>query len=113
MSLDIYLNKPKCTKCGHGGEVYSANITHNLGDMAAEAGIYEILWRAEENDIQTASQLLVPLCIAITDMRKHPEKYRKHDADNGWGIYDDFLPWLERLLKACDENPQAEVSTSR
>lgn len=29
-------------------EVYSANITHNLGRMAAEAGIYEALWRPGE-----------------------------------------------------------------
>src|SRR5690606_2662000 len=26
-------------------KVYSANITHNLGKMAYEAGIYEALWR--------------------------------------------------------------------
>ncbi len=29
-------------------EVYSANITHNLGEMADKAGIYYALWRPEE-----------------------------------------------------------------
>ena len=40
MSLDVYLEKPKCSTCGHVGLVYEANITHNLGPMAKEAGIY-------------------------------------------------------------------------
>ena len=36
-------------------EVYSANITHNLGGMADEAGIYEALWRPEEVGIAKAT----------------------------------------------------------
>ena len=33
---------------------YSANITHNLGKMAEEAGIYKHLWRPEEIGITKA-----------------------------------------------------------
>ena len=44
MSLDIYLIPPRCEHCGERGEGYDANITHNLGRMASEAGIYEVLW---------------------------------------------------------------------
>ena len=42
MSLDVYLTDAE------GREVFSANITHNLGAMAKEAGIYMHLWRPDE-----------------------------------------------------------------
>lgn len=42
MSLDVYL------KAVRPAEVFSANITHNLGAMAEAAGIYRHLWRPEE-----------------------------------------------------------------
>lgn len=59
MSLDVYLQgEPKKVKCycdcGHEHEreeserFYSANITHNLGNMAQAAGIYHPVWRPEE-----------------------------------------------------------------
>ena len=38
--------------------VYDANITHNLGKMAGEAGIYEALWRPEEIDKTKASEIV-------------------------------------------------------
>lgn len=42
MSLDVYLTAVRPT------EVFSANITHNLGEMADKAGIYKACWRPEE-----------------------------------------------------------------
>ena len=41
MSLSVYLSE----------EVYNSNITHNLNKMAAEAGIYRLLWYPEEEDL--------------------------------------------------------------
>jgi hypothetical protein len=95
------------------GEVYSANITHNLGKMAREAGIYEHCWRPEELGIKTAGQLIEPLRAGIAAMRADPPRFEKLNASNGWGLYENFLPWLERYLEACEEFPQAEVSVSR
>ncbi len=126
MSLDLYLQQEPetsdeaCRECGHvrpvtrTPEVYDANITHNLGGMAEAAGLYEVLW-FPENQPQpfTAGQLAVVLERGIADMKADPEKYRKHDAPNGWGIYDDFLPWLERLLVACKQYPNTFVRASR
>lgn len=53
MSLDVSLyTVEECPNCGHrvGTRhlIYDANITHNLGEMAAEAGLYEALWRPAE-----------------------------------------------------------------
>lgn len=113
MSLDVYLTLDACPTCGRGEEVYSANITHNLGAMAEEAGIYEIVWRPEEVGITTAKQLIEPLRTALALMRSDPERFRKHDSPNGWGLYDDFYPWLSRYLEACKIWPEASVTVSR
>ncbi len=114
MSLDVYLHQPACDKCGQrasGG--YSANITHNLNRMAEEAGIYQHVWRPEETGITHARQLIDPLRAGIALMKADPGRFRQHDADNGWGRYDDFVPWLELYLAACEQYPHALVSVSR
>ncbi len=93
--------------------VFDANITHNLGSMAAEAGIYKYLWRPEKNNIEFANQLINPLQTAIKDMEERPDYYKAFNAENGWGTYKDFVPWLKRLLQACIDNPDAKVESSR
>ena len=107
MSLDVYLEVVKPS------EVYSANITHNLGKMAEEAGIYMPLWRPEEIGITKAGQLIEPLTEGLAKLKADPEKFVKHNPSNGWGNYDDFLPWIERYLQACKENPDAAVRVWR
>ena len=119
MSLDLYFtSKTICPKCNHelgSGEktVHEQNITHNLNAMAAEAGIYKILWRPEENGINCAGQLIDPLEKAIADMKADPARFEKHNSPNGWGMYEHFVPWLEKLLVAAKEYPGAEVKASR
>lgn len=107
MSLDFMLEeeKPVC--------VFDANITHNLGDMAYEAGIYHALWRPEEVNAVYAKDIVSVLKEGIEAMKQDPERFKKYDADNGWGTYDDFLPWLERVKKACIENPNAKIRVHR
>ena len=113
MSLDVYLTTPKCPHCGHSRETHWQNITHNLGRMAGEAGIYAHLWRPEEIGITKAAQLIEPLLAGIAMMKADPGRFKKHDTPNGWGTYDQFIPWLERYLEACKENPDSDVSVSR
>jgi len=107
MSLDIWLEQ-----ITEPVTVFDANITHNLGRMAREANIYDVLWRPEEHDISKAWQLIGPLSSAIEEMEKDPERFKKHDAPNGWGLYEHFLPWLKRLLDACEVYPGATIRTS-
>ena len=70
MSLDVHLTSltlvdKTCPHCGSRyqevEELFNANITHNLGEMARKAGIYHYLWRPEEIDITFASELIDPL----------------------------------------------------
>jgi len=95
------------------GEVFSQNITHNLGKMAEEAGIYGIVWHPEDNGITSAAQLVEPLTCAIAEMKADPARFKKHNSPNGWGLYENFVPWLEKLLSACREHPGSAVVASR
>lgn len=107
MSLDVMLIRVQPT------EVYSANITHNLGEMAEEAGIYKHLWRPEEIGITKAEQLILPLRAGIGRMEANPERFKKFNAPNGWGMYEHFMPWLHKYLEACEQYPDATIEVSR
>lgn len=94
-------------------EVFYANITHNLGTMAQHLGIYECLWRPDENGYKKAHEIIYPLEQAIALMENSPDFYKQFDAKNSWGTYDQFLPWLKNLLKACEENQDADIEIWR
>ena len=107
MSLDVHLTKVMPTT------VFSSNITHNLGQMAKAADIYDHLWRPEEIGITKAEQLIEPLTVALAVLKYNPTCFEKLNAPNGWGMYENFVPFVENYLKACQANPDAEVSVSR
>ena len=113
--------------------VYSANITHNLNKMAAEAGLYEALWRphrlkpgydiAEDNyDAEYAFEEANPVRAheiieiiekGLADMKARPKHYETFNSSNGWGMYENFVPWIEEYLKALKEFPDAQVECDR
>ena len=107
MSLDISLSAVREV------EVYDANITHNLNDMAEAAGIYECIWRPEEINITKAHQLINPLTHGLNRLKSRPEYYKQYDSTNGWGLYIHFVPFVEKYLKACIDNPDANVKAWR
>lgn len=107
MSLDVALLKLVKT------EVYEANITHNLGKMASEAGIYKALWRPEEAGITTAEQLIGPLTDGLALLKSDPARFEEFNAENGWGLYKHFVPFVENYLEAAKKNPDAEIWISR
>lgn len=125
MSLDVYLTgksrqvQCRCVHCGNEHErteteeLFSANITHNLGAMAKEAGIYKHCWRPEEIEITKAEQLIKPLRAGLVLMLSDPPRFEKHNAENGWGLYKHFVPWVREYLAACEQYPEANVSVSR
>lgn len=104
MSLDVYLTKD-------GQEVYWGNITHNLREMAARAGIYTALWHPEEG-VKTAKDLIEPLTDGLALLRANEAFFRRFDAPNGWGVYEHFVPFVAKYLDACVNNPDAEVRAS-
>ncbi len=121
MSLDVSLygeaEEELCCECGKPRMVshciFDANITHNLNKMAKEAGIYKHLWRPEELGITRASELIQPLSDGLALLKSERTRFEKHNPKNNWGSYAYFVPWVEKYLNACKENPNAEVKVSR
>lgn len=105
--------EPVVVSAGETDEVYFRNITHNLSEMANDAGIYGCLWRPEENGIGKASQLIEPLRNGLALLESDPDRFRKFDPENGWGEYGDLVEFVRDYLKACEEHPDAEVRVSR
>lgn len=107
MSLDVYLTAVRPTT------VHSENITHNLGRMAEEAGIYKQLWRPDEIGITTAKELIEPLAKGLELLKNEPERFTPLNPKNGWGDYENLVQFVTNYLHACRDNPDAEVSVSR
>lgn len=106
MSLDVDLKV-------RGRTVYSANITHNLNRMAEAAGIYRHVWRPEEIGIEKARDLIVPLLAGVSELLDDEERFRKFDAENGWGRYHHLVSFLSSYLDACVMNPNSTVEACR
>jgi len=107
MSLDVSLSAMRET------QVFDANITHNLGEMASHAGIYTALWRPEEIGITTAKELAPILEKGLIDLKADPERFKKFNPANGWGDYDGLVRFVEKYLAACKENHDAVISVDR
>ena len=107
MSLDVSLHEVRRT------EVFETNITHNLGEMADAAGIYKACWRPEEIGARHAKDIIPMLEAGLAELKSKPDYYRQFDSPNGWGLYEDFVLWVEEYLEACKENPDAEIEVSR
>jgi hypothetical protein len=125
MSLDVYLVGPEhkskcfCPKCFNehenidNPEYYCANITHNLGEMAAKAGLYKYLWRPGEVNATIAQDLIPRLENGLEELLKHPDYYKTFEPKNGWGHYDGLVEFVKKYLEACKSNPDAIIRVSR
>ena len=120
LCVSLYSKEKKtlmCYSCMHEHEeqemFYSANITHNLGKMAGEAGIYKALWRPEEIGKTKANEIVELLEKGLADLKARPEHFEKFNSPNGWGMYEHFVSFVEKYLKACKEYPDAIIEVSR
>jgi len=110
MSLDFCLGYKND---GHYNEVFDKNITHNLGKMAEKAGIYKVLWRPDEHNFVNASDAIDILEKGLKKLKDNPDKFKKYDSENGWGLYIHFVPFVEAVLEACKKYPNALIEVSR
>ena len=149
MSLDVYLYGPErnvecdCPTCGHGHTtsvrdcLFSRNITHNLGRMASEAGVYYALWHPADildpgsNDrirelrrqkrydeeavarsslpVVHASDLVGPLRQGLSLLTSDPARFQLLNPGNGWGDYGGLLEFVREYLAACERFPESTV----
>jgi hypothetical protein len=139
MSLDVRMHRIYHISYDNGKtlevkeeEVYNANITHNLGKMAEKAGLYEALWRpyrlktdyVQQDDYviegkfegasTTLAEEISPIIEkGLQDLKNRPDYFRTFDSENGWGIYDHFVPFVEKYLTALKSWPEAIITTDR
>jgi hypothetical protein len=135
MSLDFYLHY-KIDR--NRIEVFSRNITHNLNEMAGEAGLYIALWYPFKLKISTevlvgwfdvgndsledefenqvtvyAYELIDKLNEGLNELKLNPNHFIKFEAENSWGTYGAFVKFVEDVLSACEKYPNAIVEVSR
>lgn len=121
MNLDICLTVAVEVSCPHcdrvirvsDAEIYTANITHNLATMADQVGLYNPLWRPHAVNVTHAKHLIEPLRAGIATLKNEPARFEELSPPNGWGSYENFVPWLEKLLVACEAWPSAAVQVTR
>lgn len=94
-------------------EVYTANITHNLGRMAGEAGLYEHLWCPEELHYTHAHELIPGLQQGLARLQSDPDHFRQFNPRNGWGTYEGLVAFVRNYLRACETYPDAHIQVSR
>jgi len=113
MSLDVYLYRASGTEAET--ELYSANITHNLGLLADAVGLYQALWSPEELGLTRANQLIDLLERGLRRLgdRSRREEFRKLEPANGWGTFDGLVTFTENYLACCRDYPEALVRVSR
>lgn len=94
-------------------EVFDANITHNLTDMAEVAGIYKHIWRPEEVGITFAKELIDPLREGLHKLKSNPDLYKQYNPFNGWGNYEGFVNFVQDYLDACYKYPDSKIKVCR
>ena len=114
MSLDVYLKYPIDTRGDEVDpsfhEVFTANITHNLAEMARALGCYDACWHPERLSSDPRAHHIKPyLKEALMELAENPKKYRKYESENGWGTTDGFERFLMGYVIACLKYPNANV----
>lgn len=93
--------------------VFHANITHNLTHMARACGVYEACWYPEEINAIKAKDIIQILEDGYNRLVAKPDYYKTFDSDNGWGTYNDFVPWIKNYLDACIRFPDAIIEVDK
>ncbi len=111
---------------------YETNFTHNAIEMAVEAGIYEAIWRPYrllknyggewlnereytfERENPVKAEVIIPyLEKGLEKLKSEPEHFKQFDDPNGWGTYEQFVPFVEEYLGACRLYPNSIIKTDR
>ena len=103
MSLDLYMVIKSCEHCGHVEETESLNMTYNVSPMWREifpdanemCDIDNLTGRDSEKILLTAFKVLI----------NNPKVFIELEPANGWGTYNDFMNFIERLYNLSIRYP--------
>ena len=105
MSHDVTVLDAACPICKRSGSIwFEFNSTYNLTPMFDAAG-----FRMRDFNGKTGAEVAPILAAAVAVMESDPAKFRAFDSPNGWGTYDQIMPYLREFLAAVDAHPTAMV----
>ena len=79
-------------------EVCDINVTYNLSPMFREA--FDGVGFRDFNNMKAKDALPI-LRGAVEAMKNDPDRFKKHNPENGWGSYDSAIGVLEILCGGC------------
>lgn len=106
MSFDIILN---CEKCPIS--LYEANYTYNVSGMWFD--VYPEAAGMMFIDGMTGKEAYDKLVTARAHIERNFEKYEIKYPENGWGGYNRFLHYINKLIVACIAHPDNIWSKER
>ena len=105
MSLTFTLSEYK-----KDGEVlFSYNLTHNLAEMARQAGL-GCLWHPEA---AFAWEIAGDIERGLIQLVCAKEQYEQYNPENGWGSWSDLVLFAATALQACRNHPKAYIEVER
>lgn len=109
MSYDLSLTSKPCPTCGCVAVSWSSDPTWNLGDMFREAGFEP----GSDSPLhgKPAKEVLPIAEAALAAMKAEPERFKRHNPENGWGSYDSLLTWYEDFIQVLRCDPEAVFRT--
>lgn len=111
MGLTVYLFDPTATY--EVEPLFELRITHNLGKMAEEAGLYLPLWRPEEGGYKFGKDIEPLLEEGLSRLIENPEHYSTFNPSNGWGTYSGLVSFAISYLQAIRKYPEARIEACR
>ncbi len=76
-----------------------ANITWNLRDMIVNSTDLE--WKNEENN-GLCKDVIPYIVDGLAELIKYPQKYKKYEAENGWGTIEGCKGFFTQIINDWD-----------
>ena len=86
----------------------SANTTWNLREMMVASTGLE--WKNEENN-GLCKDVIPKIAEGYQELLSHPDKYKKYEAENGWGTVEGCRRFFSTLLLEWEEFCEARATS--
>lgn len=107
--IDIEHQSIKVAREAGGLETEIGNYTYNCGSMFREASGGKGLSDLNGMNCKQAGYIVD---FVLDNFAKDPEKYRAMNPENGWGNFDSFREYIQKLGDACKKYPHSRVVVS-
>jgi hypothetical protein len=102
--IDITVEHPD----GYSSSFDVGNMTYNIAEMVRQACGVTFSWF----DGMSCEKALPLLRFCWLRMKRYPDFFRPFEASNGWGTYDQFMPYLTRFYVMARLHPAGQIRVS-